>query len=58
MPYTSDQIKAIAAKKTRELGPEGAKRYMHKLKKEALRKHGYFVRGKGKKKIKRKKHHA
>lgn len=55
MPYTSDQIKAIAAQKTRELGPNGAKRYMHKLKQEAVNKYGYFVKGKDKRKIKKKK---
>lgn len=54
MPYTPEQIKAIAAKKQKELGPEGAKRYMHKLKQEALHKYGYFVKGKTKRKIKKK----
>jgi hypothetical protein len=58
MPYSPEQIKAIAAQKNRELGPEGTKRYMHKLKQEAIRKHGYFVKGKGKKKIRKKHHHA
>lgn len=55
MPYTSQQIKAIAAQKSRELGPAGAKRYMHKLKQEALSKYGYFVKDQGKRSIKKKK---
>jgi len=53
MPWTRQQIKAIAAQKERQLGKAGAKRYMHNLKKEAIAKYGYFTKDATKVKRKR-----
>lgn len=57
MPFTPEQVRAIAAEATRKYGKAGAERYMHKLKQEAIQKYGYFVKDGHKRKVRKKKAH-